>query len=87
MNSNWLRYISNCETAFEDFGLEAKFLLSRRANEACKLMHDEMYKNDLWMWDQDWSTKTINLKKSTRRENKLISNQKKQINIEHKLYR
>lgn len=26
-------------------------------------MHDEMYKKDLWMWDQDWSTKSINLKR------------------------
>lgn len=54
--------------------MEAKFLLSRRANEACKLMHDDMYKKDLWMWDQDWSTKSINLKRPVKTKLRKLQN-------------
>ncbi|KAG7198422.1 hypothetical protein KM043_005810 [Ampulex compressa] len=62
VNSNWHRYLEEAESTFEDVNYEAKFTLARRADEVCKLMHDEKYKQDLWMWDQDWSTQKIKIK-------------------------
>ncbi|XP_063384466.1 DNA polymerase subunit gamma-1, mitochondrial [Cydia fagiglandana] len=64
VNSNWLQYIDSSETIFEDLKLESKQILSQKADEACKLMENDAYKKDLWMWDQDWSTQTLKLKKT-----------------------
>lgn len=63
VNSNWNRYINEANLTFEDLNIEAKYLLERRANEACRLMHNQEFKNDLWMWDQDWSTQSLKFKK------------------------
>ena len=62
VNSNWQRYIEESESTFEDLNYEAKNRLAKRADDACKLMHDEKYKENLWMWDQDWSTQPIKIK-------------------------
>lgn len=70
VNSNWLQYIDSSETIFEDLKLESKQILSQKADEACKLMENEAYKKDLWMWDQDWSTQTLKLKKTTTKKKK-----------------
>lgn len=63
VNSNWHRYINEANLTFEDLNIEAKYLLERRANEACRLMQNQSYKNDLWMWDQDWSTQELKFNK------------------------
>ncbi|XP_037027495.1 DNA polymerase subunit gamma-1, mitochondrial [Bradysia coprophila] len=63
VNSNWHRYINEANLTFEDLNIEAKYLLERRANEACRLMHNQSFKNDLWMWDQDWSTQKLKFNK------------------------
>lgn len=63
INSNWNRYISEANLTYEDLDIEAKHLLARRADQACKLMHSEAYRRDLWMWDQDWSTQELKMKK------------------------
>ncbi|XP_034946389.1 DNA polymerase subunit gamma-1, mitochondrial [Chelonus insularis] len=62
VNSSWQRYIEESESTFEDLNYEAKISLSKRADEVCKLMHNDKYKEDLWMWDQDWSTQKIKVK-------------------------
>ncbi|XP_014296210.1 DNA polymerase subunit gamma-1, mitochondrial [Microplitis demolitor] len=62
VNTNWQRYIEESEATFDDLNYEAKVSLAKRADEVCKLMHDDKYKEDLWMWDQDWSTQTIKVK-------------------------
>lgn len=31
-------------------------------------MADDVYKQDLWMWDQDWSTQTLKLKKQIKKK-------------------
>lgn len=79
VNSNWQRYIEEAESTFEDQNYEAKMRLSRRADQVCKLIHDDKYQEDLWMWDQDWSVQPIKLKATvskTKREEieKEISN-------------
>lgn len=70
VNSNWLQYIDSAETVFEDLKLESRQLLSLKADEACRMMADESYKKDLWMWDQDWSVQTLKLKKQTTKKKK-----------------
>ncbi|XP_045453407.1 DNA polymerase subunit gamma-1, mitochondrial [Melitaea cinxia] len=89
VNSNWLQYIESSETVFEDLKLESRQILSSKADEACRLMENEAYKNDLWMWDQDWSTQVLKLKKvqskttkkSAVNETELFSEQRKNISI------
>ncbi|XP_013141106.1 PREDICTED: DNA polymerase subunit gamma-1, mitochondrial [Papilio polytes] len=65
VNSNWQQYIDSSDTIFEDLKLESRQLLSLKADEACKMMNNEEYKKDLWMWDQDWSIQNLKLKKQT----------------------
>lgn len=72
VNQNWNRYITDAEQSFEDLENEGKLLLARRADQACQLLDDEKYKEDLWLWDEDWEVKSlkmkIKLKKSERSE-------------------
>ncbi|XP_011312984.1 DNA polymerase subunit gamma-1, mitochondrial [Fopius arisanus] len=75
VNSNWQRYIEESESTFEDLNYEAKVSLSKRADEVCKLMHNDKYKEDLWMWDQDWSIQSVKTK-STVAKKKLDDLQK-----------
>lgn len=62
INSNWQKYLNESETTFEDLNYETKVILAKRANAVCELMHNEKYKEDLWMWDEDWSTQTFKVK-------------------------
>lgn len=62
INSNWQRYLEESQSTFDDLNYEAKLTLIKRADAVCHLMHDEKYKEDLWMWDQDWSTQKIKMK-------------------------
>ncbi|KOC71332.1 DNA polymerase subunit gamma-1, mitochondrial [Habropoda laboriosa] len=64
VNSNWQKYINESESVFEDLNYETKMTLTNRANAVCALMHDEKYKEDLWMWNEDWSTHSLKLKKT-----------------------
>ncbi|XP_069362171.1 DNA polymerase subunit gamma-1, mitochondrial [Maniola hyperantus] len=70
VNSNWQQYIDSAETVFEDLKLESRQILSAKADEACRLMENRAYRDDLWMWDQDWSTQTLKLKKSVAKSKK-----------------
>lgn len=72
INSNWTRYINESNLTYKDLDIEAKCLLSRRADLACQLMHKEKYKKDLWMFDQDWSKQELKLKKETKK-NKTVA--------------
>lgn len=60
----------------------------KKADEACRLMHDNKYKQDMWMWDQDWSIQNLKLKKqpnkgtSKKSENSSNSVETKTVNSE-----
>lgn len=54
VNENWRRYIENSEQTYEDLDTESKLLLAKRADQACQLLHNEKYKENIWMWDEDW---------------------------------
>ncbi|XP_012288102.1 DNA polymerase subunit gamma-1, mitochondrial [Orussus abietinus] len=62
INSNWQRYLEESQSTYEDLNYEAKVSLSRRADEVCRLMHNENFREDLWMWDQDWNTQRLKIK-------------------------
>lgn len=64
INSNWNSYISNSDDAYADLDIEGRIMLAKRAEQACQLLHDEKYKEDLWLWDQDWQVKELKFKKS-----------------------
>lgn len=64
VNSNWLRYINESDLIYKDFDIESKYLLAKRANQACRLLHNDAYKKDLWLWDEDWSVQHLSLKKT-----------------------
>ncbi|GBP71222.1 DNA polymerase subunit gamma-1, mitochondrial [Eumeta japonica] len=84
VNSNWLQYLESAETVFQDLKLESRQLLSLKADEACRMMVDDGYKKDLWMWDQDWSLQTLKLKKqpSVKEKNNNLSNGNSEIERE-----
>ncbi|XP_060531031.1 DNA polymerase subunit gamma-1, mitochondrial [Cylas formicarius] len=63
VNQNWNTYISESEQTFQDLEAESRILLARHADNACQLLHDNKYQEDLWLWDQDWDTKSLRLKK------------------------
>lgn len=62
VNSNWNRYVENSEQTYDDLEIESRLLLMRRAEQACQLLHDKRYKDDIWMWDQDWTVKDLRFK-------------------------
>lgn len=64
VNSNWTRYINECNLTYEDLNIESKCLLAERANNACKMAHENAFEKDLWMWDQDWSAQELKLNSS-----------------------
>lgn len=78
VNSNWTRYIKESDLAYEDLSIEAKNHLSRRADNACRLMKNEAYRENLWLWDEDWSVQEIKLKKTK----PLKKEQPKLLNVE-----
>lgn len=47
---------------YEDLNIESNYLLAKQANQACRLLHNQAHENDLWMWDQDWSSQQMKLK-------------------------
>lgn len=63
VNRNWRRFVQDAQDTFDDLDTEAKFLLSRQADKTCQLLHEDKYKEDVWMWDQKWSVKKLALKK------------------------
>lgn len=69
INKNWYRYLSESQHVFEDLDFEAKSLMSQCANDSCELLHNDGYKTDLWLWDQNWTCKNIKLKKSVSKGN------------------
>lgn len=76
VNSNWNRYLNTSNEIFEDLDIESKFLLSQQANQACQLMYNDNYKKDLWLWDQNWISKELKLKKEKKKKKEItVENQ------------
>ncbi|GAB6028567.1 hypothetical protein CHUAL_002708 [Chamberlinius hualienensis] len=54
VNNNWQKYLNNSQTVYDALENELKLMLMRLANDACEFLHDQKYKNDVWLWDLDW---------------------------------
>ncbi|XP_063239493.1 DNA polymerase subunit gamma-1, mitochondrial [Bacillus rossius redtenbacheri] len=94
VNANWFRYISDANQTFEELDDETRFLLTQRADRACHLLHDEKYKEDLWLWDQDWQIQELRLKKTavrskprkTSNSKEHVDSEKNQLEVEEKKF-
>lgn len=74
VNQNWDRYQEQANDTYNDLQRELKLILMQLADDACELLHEEKYKEDVWLWDLDWSTAQFKLKKETnnKRQNKIV---------------
>ena len=69
VNSNWRRFIDDSEFIYDELENESKMILVQRANNACKLLHNDDYKKDLWLWSQDWSVQKYKMNKVKTKNN------------------
>lgn len=81
INSNWQRYIQESDQAYEDLEIEGKIVLAQKADQACQLLHEYKYKEDLWMWDQDWTIRDLKLKVSKTRKKSLDPEKSKETDV------
>ncbi|XP_054713461.1 DNA polymerase subunit gamma-1-like [Uloborus diversus] len=63
VNQNWSRYLYEAQSTYDDLQKELKLSLVHLANDAASLLHNDLYKNDPWLWDLDWSVQSIKFKK------------------------
>lgn len=90
VNRNWKRYLEEAETIYEDLNLESKICLSKKADQVCRLLIDQEYKKDPWMWDEDWTIKGLKLKKGYEKvlkkelKNKSNEDKKKPVDLKEK---
>lgn len=75
INENWDKYIDSSQQSYEDLDIERKIKLIRRADQACSLLHNEDYKKDLWLWDEDWDIKYLKVKKEDPKKKTKITNE------------
>ncbi|KAJ8029029.1 DNA polymerase subunit gamma-1 [Holothuria leucospilota] len=64
VNQNWERYLQEAQETYENLQNEMKILLMQLADENCQYLHNNLYKDDPWLWDLDWSVENFRLKKS-----------------------
>lgn len=76
VNGAWPRYIEQSRLTYEDLNIESKYLLSRRALEACRLAHNDRYRRDIWMWDQDWTRQSLTFNKSKSKKRSTTTEQR-----------
>ncbi|XP_035785650.1 DNA polymerase subunit gamma-1, mitochondrial-like [Anopheles albimanus] len=75
VNASWNRYLTESDLAYDDLDIEGKQLLAQRADAACALLHNQAYKRDLWLWDQDWSVQELKLKAARKTKAKTADNE------------
>ena len=82
VNTNWNHYKRQSDDTAEDLEEETQRVLAHQAKDTCQLLVDsEAFKHDLWMWDQDWGTKDLKMKRNVKNAKltnapKLSSNRK-----------
>lgn len=64
INRNWQRYLQDSEDTYRDLENELTQSLKREADRATHMMTDKSYERDPWLWDLDWSTKPLKVKKT-----------------------
>ena len=82
-NSNWDHYLRQSDDAANELQEETARVLAQQAKESCQLLvKNDAYRHDLWMWDQDWETKDLKVKKITKNPKK--SKQVSELNSKEK---
>ncbi|PIK41139.1 putative DNA polymerase subunit gamma-1-like [Apostichopus japonicus] len=82
LNQNWERYLQDSQETYENLQDEMKILLMQIANENCLYLHDDLYKDDPWLWDLDWSVEKFRLRKKyydTLNDSPVIEKNKKDV--------
>nr|SVE87207.1 EOG090X00SQ [Daphnia similis] len=64
VNRNWQRYLQDSEDAYRDLENELTQSLKREADRAAHMITDKAYEGDPWLWNLDWSTKPLKVKKA-----------------------
>lgn len=64
VNENWQRYLQESEDSYRDLENELNQSLRREADRACYMMGNSAFKDDPWLWDLDWSSKSLKVKKT-----------------------
>ena len=67
INSNWNRFIKTCQDEYDSLNQELRSHLIGRASDACHLEKDQRYKNDIWLWDMDWTVPKYKLLQKPRK--------------------
>lgn len=65
VTDGWSRYVQAAHLSFDDLNIEARRILERRANRACRLATGERWRRDVWLWDEDWSVQRLKMKALT----------------------
>nr|SVE79946.1 EOG090X00SQ [Daphnia magna] len=77
VNRNWQRYLQDSEDTYRDLENELTQSLKREADRAAHMITDKAYKGDPWLWNLDWSTKPLKVKKAAT----LVKKKKKTENV------
>ncbi|XP_008564943.1 PREDICTED: DNA polymerase subunit gamma-1 isoform X1 [Galeopterus variegatus] len=64
VNQNWERYLAEAQSTYEELQREMKKSLMDLANDACRLLSGERYKEDPWLWDLEWDLQEFKQKKA-----------------------
>ncbi|XP_067132556.1 DNA polymerase subunit gamma-1 isoform X1 [Centruroides vittatus] len=70
VNYNWIRYIEDSQTTYNNLQHELKLSLIHLADDNCDLLNNQRYKKDPWMWDLDWSVQELKFCKTISKEKK-----------------
>ena len=74
-NSSWFHYTKECANVSEELEKEIDVMTARQAQEACQLLYDEKYRNDLWLWNLDWKCTELKIKKTKSKKIPLEANE------------
>ena len=62
-NPSWFQFVKECDNVTEELEEEIDVIIARQAQEACQLMADGEYENDIWLWKLDWNCTKLKMRK------------------------
>ena len=73
ITNNWAKYLTSADDCYEKLQNQLQQQLQTLAIEACLKCSDKSYKNDIWLWNLDWTEKKLpgNRKSKTMKDNAL----------------
>ena len=64
ISERWHHYVRQSDDLALELEEETARALGNQAKEACQMLRGGAYKDDLWLWNLDWSTRGLAFKKS-----------------------